>query len=74
MSFKTIEKVARLQSKVFTESDQGRSAIQEKLLKKIESNKKNLSLAKVVRVASQCSLELNSKLKKMIVEELNQGG
>ena len=59
---------------MFTGSDQGRSAIQEKLLKKIENNKKNLSLAKVVRVASQCNLELNPKLKKLFDEELNQGG
>ncbi len=56
---------------MFTDSDQGRSAIQEKLLRKIENNKTNLSLAKVVRVVSQCNLELNPKLKKQLIEEIN---
>jgi hypothetical protein len=63
VSFKIIEKIAKTQSKVIKEGDQGYQNVQEKLLKKIDNNMNNLSLTKVVKVVSHCNLGFNTNLR-----------
>ncbi len=54
MSAREIEKVAELQRRVLNSKK-----LQKQILKKIEDQKESMSFAKLIRIASQCNLDMN---------------